>query len=225
MKHVITASLAIVLGLVLGGLPARSEVRSMRRELHALQKRDCGVGRGLGSMFQGGPMMMRADEVRAAVSADAGPPDGARAATTTPAPPPRAAPVAQEAPSEAPSRVELGREALDIRRTQARAALLEEANPDRAQLETFDAAVEEMNGELHDLARIFVDDFARTDREPSRHELMVFAADTLDVLITAGDRMKGALSEEQQRGVSEESIDPLSYVDPALADLLAEIDR
>jgi len=218
VKHAITASFAMVLGLVLGGLPARSEIRSVRAELATLRKRDCGVGRGLAGLFSGGPMVERARR----------PPEEPAARPRTGAPPPstaRPAPGSAEPRAEPPRENEFAREALELRRTQARAALLEEADPSAEQLRTFDAAVEEMNGELRDLARIFVDDIAKRDTEPTRHELMVFAADTLDVVLSAGDKMSAALSEEQRRGVTEESIDPLSYVDPALADMLAEIDR
>ncbi len=222
-----TASLAIVLGLILGGLPARSEIRAVRAEVRRLEKRDCGVGGDLASMFGARPMIgaARPAEPQAQPAPAPAPPTDAGAAVGLKVEVHRSADDIHGRAEGPRNELRLMREGLDLRRTQARAALMEEANPEPEQLRTFDASIEEMNHELRDLAQVFVRDIAGSGEEPSRHELMVFAADTLDVLITAGDAMRGSFSEEQRGALTEESIDPFSYVDPDIVDLLAELDR
>jgi hypothetical protein len=65
----------------------------------------------------------------------------------------------------------------------------------------------------------------RENGQPSRRDSMAFAADALDILITAEDAIGGSLTDDQRAAMDDESLDPFSYVDPALLDLLAEIDR
>ncbi len=81
-----------------------------------------------------------------------------------------------------------------------------------------------MNADLRVLATEFVAVYKESGEEPSRRDMMAFAADSLDVLITTEDALTGSLAPEQQDALSEESLDPLSYVDGSLVDVLAELD-
>ena len=126
-----------------------------------------------------------------------------------------------EAPDPAKS-LALAKEAMELRRVQARAALVEEVEPEENQLQAFDGAMSTMNAALLEIA----DDFVATvgeGEEPSRREIMGFAADTLDVLITADDAVHGVLDADQVAAASESSLDPFSYVDPQILDILSEV--
>ncbi len=63
------------------------------------------------------------------------------------------------------------------------------------------------------------------DREPDRYEMMVFAADTLDTMIVAEDVVYETLSDEQREHLDPEAIDPFAHLDPALLDVVADLNR
>ncbi len=213
--HLAFAAGGFLVGLALGGLGPRSALREARAEARAASRSPRGAGTELARIFQGRPLPDRAETPSPT-------PDGA--ADQPPSEGPESAAEA-ETPSggAAPDERAAIREALALRQTQARAALLEDAEPTEVQVEQIDAAVADMNTDLKVLATEFV---ARFDAsEPSRRNMMVFAADTLDVLIDTEDRLAETLTDEQMDAVREESLDPLSYVDPSLLDVLAELDR
>ena len=54
---------------------------------------------------------------------------------------------------------------------------------------------------------------------------MVFASDTLDVLLRADEAIWGSLSEDQRAAADEEAIDPMSHIDPELLDIFMELER
>jgi hypothetical protein len=49
---------------------------------------------------------------------------------------------------------------------------------------------------------------------------MEFAADALDALLSAEDNMRSAFDAEQLGDVEDSAIDPFSYIDPAIIDIL-----
>lgn len=216
------AAVGVVLGVALGGIGPRAEMRALRAELEA---RPQGDGRSVGAevarIFQGrGP----AAEVDAPEPAPAGDPpavvlqeDGEDVEAS---PDGRAAPP----PSPEPRDLDAMRDAMNVRARQARQALLEDAEPDDEQLAEIDQVLADMNADLRVLATEFVDVYKASGEEPSRRDMMAFAADSLDVLITTEDALTDTLSPEQQDALSEESLDPLSYVDGSLVDVLAELD-
>lgn len=114
------------------------------------------------------------------------------------------------------------RDAMALRQRQAWAALEEQARPNREQMADIESALDDMNAELRLLAEDFV---ARIrDGEPSRRDAMLFAADTLDVLLEADERLFSALDEDQRAALQEETLDPMSYVDPGLLDVFLELE-
>lgn len=223
MRELIIGALALVLGVVLGGLLPRAEVRRLKGEIAELHDRECrtGVGSDLAGLLLRPPIRAGDDEPFEEPEPFADPAD-----PTDPAHPGAAddggpPPIPE---GEGLGELETAKTALRLRATQARASLFEDAAPDESQAEAFDAAVEDMNAELHDLAEDMVDRF-REGGEPTRREAMVFAADVLDVVISAEDRMAESLDPEQREVVDEAALDPFSYIDPSLLDLLSELDR
>ena len=104
------------------------------------------------------------------------------------------------------------------------AALDEQADLSDEQWDEIDDALDVMNDELRGLAEEFAGSI-QDGQEPSRREAMLYAADTLDVLLSADDAIYGSLSDEQRANVEDEAIDPMAHIDPGLLDVFMELDR
>ncbi len=225
MKQVLAAAIALVVGLVLGGLGPRAQVRALGDRVEELEARDCsggggGLGAGLASMFGDRPLMPTAppptfDEPAGDLepTADA-PEDGVRIQIGD-------APVPVDAP-EVPT-VEMMKDALDLRRVQAQQALFEQADPSDEQLEEFDASIEEMNASLQALAEELVHR-VESGAPIERRDSMVFAADALDIMIGAEDAIYETFDEDQLAGVDDAAVDPFSYVDGDILETLSSLD-
>ena len=118
--------------------------------------------------------------------------------------------------------LDAARAALDLRRAQARASLVEDADPSDEQLGEIDSAVADMNDALEVLAQD-LDDLMEDGQDPSRRDAMVFVAEALDTMIVAEDRIWDSLSPEQQGDVEDGAVDPFSHVDSGIIDVLAEL--
>ena len=105
-----------------------------------------------------------------------------------------------------------------------RASLIEDAAPDDAQLASIDDAVGDMNDALYGLAEDFAER-VRTGEEPTRREAMEFAADTLDVMLTAEDRIVDSLDDDQLADVDPGVHDPFSWVDSSIVDVFMDLPR
>lgn len=228
-KHAVAIVLAAVVGIVIGGLPGRDRVRALETQVELLEDRPCdgGVGRGIAQVFQGRPWEAPgAAPVAPAPSPEIVAPepaedddDGGPAVVVT---------VGDDDDEQAlsdPQTIEAMRDAMDARRAQARQALREQAGASDDQLDAIDQVVDDMNAELRTLAEDFVDTVAGTGGEPGRREMMLFAADTLDVLIGAEDQLYSTLEEGQREGLDDEVLDPLSYVDGSVVEVLQELDE
>src|SRR5262249_5204063 len=139
---------------------------------------------------------------------------------------PAASPAAEgadrEAPAEDPDRPDAAqhmKDALDLRRAQAQAALREQAGATDEQMDQVDQIVAGMNADLESLATDFV--AASGQGEPSRHDLMVFASDTLDVLINTEESLGTVLDEDQIHQLTADALDPTAYVDGGVVDVLS----
>ncbi|GEM_PF-1143392 len=128
-----------------------------------------------------------------------------------------------EAAANNEEELELARTALELRRAQARAALLEDSDAEDEQMEQFDTAVDAMNGVLLDLTEEMTE-MVEGGREPGRREAMEFAADALDALLSAEDNMRSAFRPDQLAEVEDSAIDPFSHIDPAIIDVLEGLD-
>ena len=117
----------------------------------------------------------------------------------------------------------MAREAMELRRTQARAALAEAGVSDE-QLSSIDEAMDRMNQDLSALTETFVAT-VQEGGEPDRREMMMFAADTLDVLLEGEDALYGVLDEEQRADIDDAALDPFSYIDGGVVDALMQLER
>ena len=227
MKYAIAAVVAVLLGLVLGGLGPRAEVRALEDRIAELEKKDCksGVGAGLASMFGNRPLMDEFAGGRREIEL----PEAAPEPEEDGAVPQKEdgividfgdGPTKVDSPEQAKA---MAKEALEIRRTAARAALEEDAEPDEEQMQQFDDAVAEMNASLMALAEEVVAR-AESGDVPERRDMMVFAADSLDIMIAAEDCIEGSFTEEQLAAMEDGSVDPFSDVDPELVDVLGKLD-
>jgi hypothetical protein len=202
MRYVLIASFALVVGLVMGGVQPRVEVRRLEKTVEQ-QDRECR------------PML--GSEIVRAIQREPTPTPG------EPPPPEADQPQQEEREGEEEDLAE-GRTILAARRAQARAALIEGANPTPEQLDEFDAAVADMNAEMRELGEELLARVRELGETPPRAELYLYAADGLGVVIETEKRIREALG-EQAGHVDAESIDPLSHVDPGLVDLLVELDQ
>lgn len=226
--HLLAAVVALVIGLVVGGLGPRGELRRVEKKLAELEERPCQgrTGAEIAKIFQGRPW----EEGKVKV----------------PEPPPAPAPVddAEEAdepeddggfriefntdgsdsePQDVGEAMKLAREALDLRHEQAMAALREDARPTPEQEEQLGRVLDQMNDDLIGLAEELRDQMELG--EPSRRDAMLYAAETLDVFLTAEDDLRGVFDDDQIAALQEESLDPMSYVDPGLIDVLESLNR
>jgi hypothetical protein len=231
MQVLASAAVAMVVGLALGGLAPRSEIRSLKSQVEDLQDKDCGtrgVGREIASAFQGEPWKAALDEDEAAAL------DRARDGQNKAEEPEeekdglnfewKIGDDGEVDPEDLEQGLQMAKDAMAMREAQARAALDEQVQPSDEQWDDIDAALDTMNDDLNALARGFVDSIA-DGQEPSRREAMMFASDTLDVLLDADDQIWNTLDADQRAAVEDEAIDPMAHIDPALIDIFMELDQ
>lgn len=218
-KHLLLAAVALILGLVLGGLGPRGRVRDLEQrvtELRRTQSRD--VGRRIfGEVF--------APRVDAPPDAPPAEPEP-DAAEPDPSPAPDPSPGAERPRVRGPDVAEAQRmkDGLDLRRAQAAAALREQAEATDEQMDEVDRIVADMNADLTSLAEEFVAS-VNAGEEPTRRDMMSFAADTLDVLMATEDALTGVLDPAQLEQLDDKALDPTAYVDGTIVDVLSQLDR
>ncbi len=232
-RHLLLAAVALVVGLVVGGLGPRSEARGLREQLEEAQAKECerggGMGREIAQVFRGRPLEdnlpapgeepVAVDLKGKGVVVEGGERRGPRFRAEAE----REGGGEGEGPEPSPEEaMKLAREAMELRRTQARAAL-EEAGATEEQLTSIDDAMDRMNDDLAALTETFVAT-VQEGGEPDRREMMMFAADTLDVLLEGGDALFGSLSDEQRADIDEAALDPFSYIDGAVVDELMKLE-
>lgn len=221
-KHLIAAALMLVVGLIAGGVGPRAEVRELRDQVKALEERPCakGSGRQIANVFGGRPWGSTPSE-----SSKENPRDQEPDAEE-PKDRDVEVKIGNGKDLDEPSDEDIGlvKDALALRRTQAMAALREQAGASEEQMKTVEAAVDTMNTNLRSLAEEFVET-VKAGEDPSRRDMMLFAADTLDVLIETEDALYGALPAEQREDLEDSVLDPTSYVDSSVIDVLAALDR
>ncbi len=213
---------ALVLGLVLGGLGPRSELRDAKQDLFDAQKQcansgSAQAGAELARLLTEGVERRRSEQ--APGGADAGStPAGAPGANRSVIVGEAGGPSTDGAPSgnadEGEDPAGLTSEMLALRSQQARAALIEDADPSPQQLKEIDSAVADMNDQLLQTVQEFAD--RANQGTVGRRDMMTFGSETLDLFVTAEDRMLNSLSVEQRASVRDEATDPTSFVDPQI---------
>lgn len=225
MRALVFAVVAFALGLVIGGYPPRAEVRELEAKLEDARDSACGPGMGqdLARLFAVGAGTSRAQPYGDPEQIAAENPEAAELVAELDAEQAEVGQAAQELAQNVPDEdLQALRAALQLRRAQARAALVESADPTDTQLMEFDLAVKEMNERLISLASDVTGMIQ--DGDPiARRDAMVFAAETLDALIATEDRFTDLLTEDQLDEVDLDALDPFSYVDPAIVDTFAQL--
>ncbi len=214
MRILVTLAFGIVIGVGLGAVPAENWSSTVASHAKEEARRDCPK-----SDFSGVVGTMLEDAGRRN-EAPAPAPEG-----LGPALPDEAAPSEPGEPVPPPDleqEVSAAKTALEARRTQARAALIEDAGLDDTQIAAFDEATAAMNAELIALTDDLVAD-VQENGPPSRRDSMQYAAEALDVMISTEDRLNAVLDDDQRTDAAPESLDPLSYVDPSIVDHLREL--
>lgn len=229
--QILSVVFALVIGIGVGGLGPRAQVRDLEAQL--AEKEECtgsAMGSEIANVFRGRPWEEGDARPRVVersepeVPADEEAPEdeeegGLRIQFGSDGD--EDAPMSKEEIDES---LDLAREAMELRYAQAREALVQDADPSEEQLAAIDEAIDAMNQDLVGLAQDLKTTL-ESQEEPGRRETMEFAADTLDVLLAAEDRLRGSLSDDQVASLQEESLDPMSYVDPSIVDILGELNR
>lgn len=220
---------AFAIGLVLGGLGPRAELRQTKDELFELRRKGMDRGRVRNELVD---LVANGFARQPAPT----PPQIERTMPSQDEPPSwtEDEPVREDGvnvewdfgedvePPEDP--VEAAREVMELRRTQARAALMEDIDPSPTQEAEMDRILDDMNGRLQGLAEDIVAEFQAGPDASQRRVFMEFAAEGLDIVMEAEDGLLGTMTPEQLEQVREETTDPTAFVDPALVDVLAELE-
>ncbi len=231
MKYVLAVTLALIAGVLVGTMSQRPELRRAEQRIAELEDRDCsrrGIGRGLAAAMQGQPRgMIEPDDVH---EEEADEPDATADQGED-----------EEDAEEITFEFDFGEDgeefdeedlaeqidllvtAQDLRRAQARAALIEQADPTDAELVSFDGAITQMNTDLKALTTEFVEQ-VNTDEDISRHDMMTYAADMLDIMIEADEAVVASLSEEVVYDIEDEAVDPFSHIDPDVIEMIGSLD-
>lgn len=237
VKMFVIAAVTFVAGMALGGVAPRSQMRHLQDQLAGLSERDCesGLSQDLRRLLSGNPMGVAAPApttppivVQPPEESESDPPpmkanEGVHLEWNTDDDAPDGGPT-----DDVPDMTALAdaglHDALDLRRTQARARLEETAWPDDGQLAIIDGAYAQMNDDLATIASDFAAEFD-PNVQPSRRELMMLAADTLEVMLAAEETVLRSLDDEQFDNVDLESTDPFAHIDPSILNALAEMPR
>lgn len=228
MKSFVPAVIALVIGIVLGSWQPRGELLQARQEMDELRAKakssDCRGGRAIDGIRD--ILHARAPDVGPAADAEAKRPGFHFEAGDKPD-----APTAETAPSEdaPPATPEEVREqvaamkaALDARRSQAMAALEEQADLSDEQSTAVESTMAEMNAQL----KAEVDALVATANDGDiieRRDLMEFAANSLDTVIAADDKLRDIIPADVYDTLDAETIDPFSYLSGDAVDSLSKL--
>ncbi len=226
MRPFLPAIFTLALGMVLGAWQPRGELLTARAELAALAEQPCrrSAADRVRSMLSGDRAALSpetrfgiqdAPGADAPATDDAGADDGtspeasAEGATPTPL-----------APEDLEDEREMMADALAVRRSQARAALAEQADLGDDELAEVDAIMDEMNRKLKVEVDRFVED-ALERGTLERRDMMEIAAVSLDTVIAADDDLAELLPDGVK--IDDEARDPFSYLDAAAVERLVEL--
>lgn len=244
MKQIAIAAVALMVGLVLGGLGPREELRDAKKALATAERAvSSGVGPDLARLLRvgagpatpcpptvvNGEVLATVDPRDAAVeeaeALEEENPQLVEALEEMDAEHAQAREDVADKLAEVPlEKLDAARTALDLRRAQTRAALVEQLDPSIEQLDSLDGAYDSMNevlvGLSEEIAAIVND-----GEVPERRDAMSFAADALDAMLESEDAARGLLDQEQLADMADDLLDPFKWVDPEILDSLMLIER
>jgi len=237
-KIVVAAGVALVAGLVVGGMGPRAELRALQVRMDAMQEVDCGPNRlpaELAGVLQGrpwedgappSPRTGRTEPEREEEPEPVGRPprpssDGAEVVVV--GEDGRERILTEDDREEVVENLDMAREAIEIRNRQAWRALDEQVRPTPEQRARIETAVADMNAELVNVADALVQT-VEGGEPPERRDMMVFAADALETMIATEDAIYNSLTPEQRLDVDDKVLDPTSYVDASVVDVLQSLE-
>ena len=217
MRITIAAVLALLVGVVVGGYQARSELADVTAEL---EQQDCDESPVPAALVAG---MLGA---RAARNQSNEQPLASRSPdemdrTDTPKDDPSfegasSPSVAFDISAEDGADLDALGDIMALRSEQARDVLIEKTDPTQAQLEELDVVIGDMNDALVQLA---TDISAQAQSgSATRSSALVLTADALNVIIDADNQIYGIFDADQLAGLDDEALDPFSYVDASVLD-------
>ncbi|MES2639814.1 MAG: hypothetical protein V4850_10035 [Myxococcota bacterium] len=227
MKPFFPAVVALVAGIVLGAWQPRGELLSMRAELDTLKAaggKPCrsGAADSIRSILRADPSTFEASGADRKVRNVGGPDDAEVAEIGEEGAPPTDGAI-PEAPANAEQLRDTMNAALDARRAQALAALVEQGGLEDAEVAAVTDAMDQMNRELKTEVNAFVD-AAVASGEVDRRDVMEFAAGALDIVIAADDRLQKAVPADVYAEVDDAAVDPFSYLSGDALDALVRLE-
>ncbi len=234
MKSFVPAVIALVIGIILGSWQPRGELLQARQEMDELRAKakssDCRGGRAIDGIRD--ILHARTPDAEPDASADADADADAKRpgfhfqAGDKPGAPAADAGGGPDAPPATPEEVQKQvaamKAALDARRSQAMAALEEQADLSDEQSTAVDSAMADMNAQL----KAEVDALVATANDGDvieRRDLMEFAANSLDTVIAADDKLRDIIPAEVYDTLDAETIDPFSYLSGDAVDSLSKL--
>jgi hypothetical protein len=214
MRVTIAAVLALLIGIVVGGYQARSELAEVTAEY---AQQDCEKSPVPAALVAGmlGARVARNQDKSEASKGDAD------AMKVKPGVAPssdlsRSPSVDFELNTEDAAGIDALADIMTIRTEQSRDVLVEYADPTGSQLEEFDAVVDEMNEALTQLA----EDLGNQARSgnATRSSALVLTSDALNIIIDADNQIYSVFDADQLAGIEDAAIDPFSYLDASVLD-------
>jgi hypothetical protein len=214
MRVTIAAVLALLVGIVVGGYQARSELAEVTAEF---EQQDCEKS-PIPAALVAGMLGARAarNQDNSQVSQD-DVTDGLKNPTTGPSVEGRGSPaIALDINSEEGIDLDAIADIMTLRTEQSRDVLIEKTDPTAAQLEEFDAVIGDMNDALVQLAA----DLGSQARSGSatRSSALVLTSDALNIIIDADNQIYSVFDADQLAGLDDEVLDPFSYVESSVLD-------
>lgn len=213
MRVTTAAVLALLVGVVVGGYQARSELAEVTAEY---AQQDCDSSPVQAALVAG--MLAGAARNKDNSEASKGDVDAMKVEpVVTPSSGPGMSPsVDFEINTEDAASIDALADIMTIRTEQSREVLVEYADPTEAQLEEFDSVVGEMNDALTQLA-VDLGNQARSG-SATRSSALVLTSDALNIIIDADNQIYSVFDADQLAGIEDAAIDPFSYVDASVLD-------
>jgi hypothetical protein len=214
MRVTIAAVLALLVGIVVGGYQARSELAEVTSEY---EQQACETS-PVPAALVAGMLGARAARNQDKSEVSQGDADAMKVKpVVTPSSGSGVSPAVDfEIDTEDAAGIDALADIMAIRTEQSREVLVEYADPTGSQLEEFDAVVGEMNDALTQLAT----DLGNQARSgnATRSSALVLTSDALNIIIDADNQIYSVFDADQLAGIEDVAIDPFSYVDASVLD-------
>jgi hypothetical protein len=230
MKTVLVGALTLLLGLFLGGLGPRAELRRTRKELVAAKEAAANGGAGLLPALGLGGLAAARDRAQARASVPRfNPPEKERAAEPPPERAPQApAPTENEGEPRRRPRMFDGdgfaaaKAAADLRAAQFRAAFVSEARLSPEKVNALDGTIAAMNDEFAKAASEIADSIASKGKTVRPRDMADVGVRLLDIYRRADDAFKAGLDDAGRAALEKTQFDPLTQIDMEAFRKLAE---